>query len=180
MDGRELLPGHTPSPILLLGVGNLQRGDDGIGPVVVEKFQAVAPSGVTCRTVPGDISALLDAWHSYSNLLLVDAVVSGAAAGTLHRIPVQEGRLPAAVRVVSSHAMGVSEAIPLAHRLGLLPKQVLLLGVEGVDFQVGHPLSPRVAAAIPRIIAQIGTELALLQGDGHQPDELREPPVHPG
>jgi hydrogenase maturation protease len=87
-------------------------------------------------------------------------VRSGAEPGTVHRVDVSDGPLPARLRSSSStHAVGVGEAIELARALDRLPPRVLVFGVEGARFEAGTKLSAAVDAAIDPLVKTILAEL---------------------
>lgn len=138
---------------VLIGVGNAFRGDDGVGVAVARR---VADRGeidvVTCHDEP---SRLLDAWAGADLALVVDAVASGAEAGTVHRFDATERPLPAAVFRGSTHAFGVGDAIEVGRALGRLPGRLLVYGVEGASFTTGDRLSPPVAAAVERLADEL-------------------------
>ena len=136
--------------VLLVGVGNPLRGDDGVGLEVVRRLRRRAESaGVGVRELEGEGIGLLDVWEDARAVVLVDGVRSGADPGTIHRIEVTDGPLPAGLRSSSStHAVGVGEAIELARTLGRLPSRLVIYGIEGEGFETGAALSPGVAAAV--------------------------------
>ena len=80
-------------------------------------------------------------------IVLVDAVSSGAPPGTVHSFDASAEPLPAVLFGASStHALGLAEAVELARSLGRLPGRVLVYGVEGGTFAYGKGLSPEVEA----------------------------------
>ena len=112
-------------------------------------MRAVEPApGVTVREFDGEAIGLLDVWGDADNVVLVDAVRSGAVAGTVHRFDASAEPVPAAFSHSSSHTIGVGDAIELARGLGRLPRRVLIFGVEGVRFDAGAALSPEVAGVL--------------------------------
>ena len=68
--------------ILVIGIGNAERGDDGVGLAVAERVSALGLSKVDVAKHCGDACALMEAWEGYGNVILVDATRSGAMAGT--------------------------------------------------------------------------------------------------
>ena len=93
---------------------------------------------------------LLDLWDGADRVIIVDAVKSGAAPGTVHSF---DASLlpPRDVMPVSSHGMNVIDAVELGRLLGRLPAQLTIIGVEILSeepFHVG--LTPEVEAAVPR------------------------------
>ena len=90
---------------------------------------------------------------------LVDACASGAPAGTVRRFDVAETPLPAAAFGLSSHGLGLAEAIELARALGLLPPSCVVYAIEGQSFAIGAPLSPPVATAVAAVAARLRVEI---------------------
>jgi hydrogenase maturation protease len=141
-------------------VGNEFRGDDAAGLAIA---RAVDPGpGVTVREFDGEVIGLLDVWGDADNVVIVDAVRSGAVAGTVHRFDASAEPVPAAFSHSSSHTIGVGDAIELARGLGRLPRRVLIFGVEGVRFDAGAALSPEVAEVLDDVRDQVASAAATL------------------
>jgi hydrogenase maturation protease len=140
--------------VRVLGVGS-PFGDDRLGWVAVETLRRLPwlvslPAGVLEMEVcdrPG--AALLSEWRAAQHVLLVDAVRSGAAPGTLVRL---QGRELPGMATFSTHDFGVAAAVALARALGEDLSQLLLLGIEAGPACQGEQLSPAVAAAVPRLV----------------------------
>lgn len=149
------------SGVRIIGVGNPYRGDDGVGVAVVRALGGRLPAQAEAREATGEVTSLMAAWSGAPSVILVDAVVSGAPPGTLHRIEAHATPLPAHWSTGSSHALGLAEAIELARALGTLPARVIVFGVEAGCFDPGTGLSPRVADAVGSagraVLAEIGS-----------------------
>jgi hydrogenase maturation protease len=148
------------SKTLVIGVGNAFRGDDGIGLVVAQQLRALAPDGVAILEQSGEGTTLLEAWGDAAQVIVVDAVSSGSAPGTIHRFEATGQPLPALFSGGSTHAFGLAEAIELARSLDRLPAELVVYGVEGRVFELGTGLSPEVEAAAGILIKQIAEELS--------------------
>jgi hydrogenase maturation protease len=149
--------------VVLIGVGNADAGDDAVGLVVLAALAAgELPDGVQLTRIEGDTVALLDAFERASAAaVLIDAVRSGSAPGTIHRAEAGTAPLPALLRRGSStHAIGVAEAIELARVTERLPPRVVLYGVEGARFEAGAGLSGAVAAVVPELVRRVRAEVA--------------------
>src|SRR4030042_1787160 len=83
-------------PVLIIGVGNEFRGDDGAGLVVSRRLRALALEGARVLEVEGEGTAVMAAWKGADAVILVDAVHSGAAPGTVHRLEAHAGPGPGA------------------------------------------------------------------------------------
>lgn len=136
---------------VVIGVGNALRGDDAAGVAVAERLH-----GLACEEEP---SRLMEAWEGADAAVLVDTVVSGEPAGTIHRFDASDTPLPAHALRSSTHAIGLAETIELARALGRLPKSVVVYGIEAASFDAGAPLSPDVAAAVTELAERIEEEL---------------------
>ncbi len=139
----------------MIGIGNPDRGDDGIGLVVAREVQAAGLPGVTVIEHRGDAAALVEQLAGAGAVVLVDAAVSGAVPGTVRRIDVQAETLPASWFACSTHGLGLAAAIELAQVLGNLPERCVVHTVEGVDFAPGAAISEAALAAIPAVVAAI-------------------------
>ncbi|MFP5364517.1 MAG: hydrogenase maturation protease, partial [Thermoleophilia bacterium] len=106
---------------LVLGIGNDWRGDDAAGLEVARRLRA---AGVRAAGSAGDPSGLLDAWDGEREVILVDAVRSGAAPGTLHRLDARARPLPARLFRGSTHHLSVADAVELGRALGRLPERL--------------------------------------------------------
>lgn len=176
-----------------MGIGNAWASDDGIGPQIVDQLRSlyvdtqpdawgkngrgdklnVAPA-VTFKTMPRPDVSLLDSFSGSDVLIVVDAVVGNTPPGTIHRQIWQPGLLdPRGVERASSHGFGVREVLDLAEKLGQLPNQVILWGIEVASTEPGQGLSPNVEAALPNIVDQLLTELQqlLIATNGEKPNE---------
>ena len=145
--------------VLILGIGNALRGDDGIGKAVVQGLAGALPSSVDTAMVAGETADLMAAWKGYSHVIAADAVVTGSGPGAICRFDAGEKALPASFFHCSTHAFGLGESIELARALGELPKRFIVIGIEGEDFEIGTGLSPMVQAAVPKAVEAVQEEL---------------------
>lgn len=138
-------------------LGSPFRGDDAVGPVVAERLRGLGVPVLDCADEP---TRLLDAWAGL-DVVVVDALRSGTTAGALHRIDAGDGPLPRDLRLASTHAMGIADALDLARALDRAPTRVVVLGLEGTAFGMGEDMTPAVAAAIDGLVAAVVRELGL-------------------
>ena len=85
----------------------------------------------------GDVG-LIDAWTGHDSVILLDAVLSGAAPGTVIRRDLRAAPLPRDWFRLSSHQLGVADAVELARRCGALPTRLVFVGIEGERFDSGR------------------------------------------
>jgi hydrogenase maturation protease len=143
--------------VLVAGIGNVFRSDDGFGPEVARRLCGESwPEGVRVRDygIRGLHLAydLLDPWDA---LVLVDAVPDRGAAGSvsvLHIGPDDVG--PG--RAVDAHCMDPSTVLAsLAALGGSLPTRTLLVGCQVAETADGMGLTPLVGAAVPAAVATV-------------------------
>jgi hydrogenase maturation protease len=142
--------------MLIIGCGNRQRGDDAAGILVLERLREL---GVEADTRIGDGVDLIEAWDSVDEVIVVDAVLTGAPVGT---VQAWDGRqLPASVSTtISTHGFGIAEAIELAGVLNRLPTRLRVYGIEGQRFvpeaEISSEVKRAVEEVVQRIIADVG------------------------
>ncbi len=160
---------RAPERMLIIGIGS-PFGDDRAGCTAAERLKrsprlgGVSPErvGISVCDRPG--AMLLREWRDATDVVLIDAVSSGAAPGTIHRLRGEQ--LGAADATVSSHRFGVEAAIALARSLDALPPRLLLLGIEIDPGHRGGGLSDPVRLAVPECVRCAEVEIdAFLQGD---------------
>ena len=145
---------------VVIGVGNPDRGDDGAGAEVLAHLEGRLPGGVRLVRLSGaDPAHIIEAWEGADRVFLVDAMVSGAPAGTLRRFDAAAEPLPAEVSLASTHALGAGAAIEMARVLGRLPQALTVYAIEGTTFTVGAPMGAAVAAGAAEAAARILEEV---------------------
>ena len=125
--------------ILVAGVGNVLRGDDGFGPAVVERLTSL-PDGVdVVETGIGGVALLQELMAGCDGLILVDAVDQGAPPGTVFALEPDVGD---AAHVADVH---------LAN-----PERVRIIGCQPEDVdELCQGLSPVVQRALPYAVRKI-------------------------
>lgn len=140
----------------VIGIGNPWAGDDAAGLQAARRLRDFVPADVGVLEETGSPLRLLDLWAGAEDTRILDAVYSGAPAGTLHRFDARVGPLPAAVfGAASTHGLGVAEAIELARALGRLPARLTVYGIEGSAFAPGDAMTPEVRRAVARLVKEL-------------------------
>lgn len=134
---------------LVIGIGNRYRGDDALGPMVADELKS---AGFNAMEHSGEPAGLMESWKGHDRVILVDAVFSGGAPGTIHQFDLKVEKLPANFAKPTSHATGVAEAVEFARVLGKLPDKTEFIGVEGNDYSSGEQLSAEVKKAMQEVV----------------------------
>lgn len=158
--------------VIVIGIGQSLRGDDGIGLAAVRQWSQDFPSSTAdprIKTIlletPG--LDLLDYFEGSDSVILVDAISTGRPAGEIQVITsVPETGLSAAEK--TAHGFGVAETISVALKTGIrLPEHLILIGVEGDQYELGRGLSEPVRRAIPGAAAKIQEKVSDLLSTKH-------------
>jgi hydrogenase maturation protease len=149
--------------ILVFGLGQSMRGDDAAGLAAVRLWQTHYPRTATKVNVelselPG--LDLLDRLEDMQAAILVDAVHSAAAPGTLILLNLED-LASFSADTQSAHGWGIAETLALGRLVHpeLTQCRLILTGIVGVQFDLGTELSPAVQAALPEAAALIEKEV---------------------
>jgi len=137
----------------VIGIGQSFRGDDGAGLAAVACWAETYPetaSQIRVELAESPGVGLLHLIEDAGFAILVDAVQSGAAPGTIHTL--KEGDLATFLEGThSAHGWGLAETLALGRKLDpdSLPETIAILGIEAGQVAVGVGLSPEVENALP-------------------------------
>ena len=146
-------------PVLILGVGNILLSDDGVGVCCIEAMRGMTlPDNV--ELVDGGTASmdLLDDFVNREKVIIVDAVKGGGEPGAVYRFSPAD--IEARRHMLGSvHEIGLLEGLTMAEHLGGTSQNVTIYGIEPKELGWGLELSPEVAAAVPRVIELVLSEL---------------------
>ena len=139
--------------VLVAGVGNVLRRDDGFGPAVAARLRDL-PAGVeVVETGIGGIALLQELMAGCDGLVLVDAVDQGAPPGTIFVI---EPDVEDAEHVADVHLANPDRVLAMAKTLGCLPARVAIVGCQPADVdELDERLSPVVERAVAVATAKV-------------------------
>lgn len=147
----------------VIAVGNSFCGDDGVGAAVLAELGASLPVGAVgpleLIDLGTDALALIDQLEPGRRCVVIDAARMGLAPGEVAVFRPAEVHLRIRGDGLSLHGLGLAEAFGLAERLGRMPDDVLVIGVEPAQADPGSGLSDAVAAAVPRVVDLIQAEV---------------------
>lgn len=150
--------------ILVAGMGNILRGDDGFGIRVVDELSKNHNLGKEVDLYEagiGGIGLVQELMNGYDALIVVDAVEKGAEAGTLFVLEPLENQseienIELHQSMVDMHYANPSKVLLMARALNVCPPKVLLVGCqpEYVDDAV-EGLRPPVERAVPQAVKEV-------------------------
>ncbi len=151
-------------PPIVIGIGNPDRGDDAVGVQVARRVAAERLDVLTLEF--DDPSEALDAWEPEDTVVVADAIRSGGEPGDIHVVDVLEQKLPAGNwSAGGTHALGLAAVVELARSLDLLPKRLVVVGIEAGQFDHGAPMSEAVQAALPTATDAVFTAIDDKEGE---------------
>jgi hydrogenase maturation protease len=134
---------------IVLGLGNSLRGDDGIGPAVIEWLdRQVLPPGV--EAIDGGTAGLdiVSTLMGRERAIIVDAANVGRAPGQWVRFTPDMAQLKENDATLSLHSAGLAEALALGAALNVLPPTIIIYGVQPQNLDWSAQLSDEVLAAV--------------------------------
>jgi hydrogenase maturation protease len=161
--------------ILVAGIGNVLRGDDGFGPAVIQALEAsgaLPPQVCTLEVGIGGISLVHELLAGCHALIIVDAVDRGGAPGTLYvlepEVPEAEGLKTTehAFMATDLHEIVPGRVLLMARALGVLPPQVRIIGCQPAETEeFSLELTPTVAGVVPQAVRTIRALFEELSAD---------------
>ena len=144
--------------VLVVGCGNLLRGDDGVGPVLIRHlWDRGVPEGA--KLVDGGTAGMDVGFQmrGATQVVIVDASATGAAPGTVYRLPGEELENLPPLQGLHTHAFRWDHAIPFARwALGdACPTDITVFLIEAAAMEMGAELSDPVSAAMEQVIGLI-------------------------
>lgn len=163
--------------ILVLGLGNPLRADDGVGHAVVNQLgRKLHHEEVDIKAVSTWGINLLEVIQGYENLILVDAIRTGGEPGKIFKLGVKD--LGESGHSSLSHTTSLLEVLEVGKLLlqDKMPKKITIFAVEADDKDsFSEELSPRVRNSVPRVVTLIEEEVAkILARSSSQPQSRRK------
>lgn len=140
----------------MIGCGNLLRGDDGVGPVLVRHlWERGVPDGA--KLVDGGTAGMDVAFqmNGARRVVIIDAAATGSAPGTTFRVPGAElAELPP-LQGLHTHSFRWDHAIAFARwALGdACPTDITVFLIEVDSVEMGVDLSEPVTAAMEQVLS---------------------------
>ena len=163
--------------VLVVGCGNLLRGDDGVGPILVRHlWERGVPEGL--KLVDGGTAGMDVAFQmrGADRVVIVDASATGAAPGTVYRVPGAELEQLPPLEGLHTHSFRWDHAIAFARwaLADACPTDITVFLIEAANVAMGADLSPTVSSAMDTVIDIIESDYisALRPPKPSDPQEL--------
>lgn len=131
--------------MVILGIGNILKGDDGAGPRVCEEIkQKVSAEVIDCGTVPENyIQPIIK--RAPEALIIIDAIHFAGTPGAVKVFETEQ----LSTAVVSTHTLSPRLFVDLIRQN--IEVEVCLIGIQPAQTQLGEPLSGEVEQAVRRL-----------------------------
>lgn len=140
--------------ILIIGIGNPYRYDDGVGFFVIDALENGGIDAETRRIKPDGYS-LLEAWKGRELVIIVDAARGLGPVGTVRFFNALNDEIHAQLSPVSTHSLSLPETISLGKTLNQLPNHLWIYAIEAGELGHGTDLSPDVKKAALNVALEI-------------------------
>jgi hydrogenase maturation protease len=164
-DGQKTKVSEAPEPDLhpealrgktvVIGIGNPYMKDDGIGIQVADEIsrRELGPSVLVYSYYALDLS-LLSFFLNASRVIIIDALKSGNRPGTVSTFSIESTKTPF-LELPNLHELQLFDIMDLASQTGVLPPNIMIVGIEPADCDAGEGLTREVSEAIPNVISTV-------------------------
>lgn len=147
-----------PAHALVLGIGNVLMGDEGVGVHVVRQLsQMQLPERVQCLDGGTGSFLLLEPMQRAKRVILIDATIDGRPPGTVARLtPRFSSEYP---KTLTAHDIGLKDLLDAAYLTGgTLPVTLFAISIGPLQ-EMRMELSPSLAERVPQIARLVIEEL---------------------
>ncbi|MEO5346053.1 MAG: hydrogenase maturation protease [Magnetococcus sp. YQC-9] len=154
-------------PLTLIGVGSRAGRDDAIGLELVERVAGLHPSPALTPLLWEDADALSLAGELLEikqPILIVDCADMRLEPGSWRLFHPRRPRTHLAWDSVSTHGLGLAEALEIAASLGF-DQPVAVFGVQPFDLSPDPALTPEMRTCLPELVFALqGIVTAMIAG----------------
>ena len=142
----------------VIGLGNILRGDDGIGPVIIQQLEESKNSlSIQLCDAGSDAFTILDQLLESEPIVIIDCARMGKKPGTVQKILVKNIKNLPVNLGMSLHGYSLTEVWQIARSMGV-DNDLSVIGVEPDSVQFNSGLSEVVKKSIPLILQMVAEE----------------------
>ena len=137
---------------LIIGIGSILRGDDGVGSRVIDELEKRhLPENVVLER--GDLSGLdlLKYFPKFEKVIIIDAADMKEKPGTIKVFSLKDIKNNAFKDAVSTHGMALPETLALSERLDI-KSDIKVVGIQPEDVSFSLNLTDRIGERIPAVV----------------------------
>lgn len=137
--------------IIILGIGNLLLGDEGIGIHFVRMLNEDDLDYANLEIIDGGICPEFASFvEDAHKLIIVDAVKGGKKPGTIYHFSIDAVMVDLPMKL-SLHQMDVIDSLKMLKLVGREPKDTIIIGIEPKNIDCGLELSPEVKKGLAEL-----------------------------
>ena len=149
--------GRNIMKTLILGIGNLLWGDEGIGVHAArELLEEELPEGTKVLDLGTSILDALGELENSERVIVLDAIEAEGIPGTVYRLDIDSCESPN--DIASMHGFDIFALLALTGRN--MPAEVIALGIEPASLDWSTKLSPQVSKALPFLLDSVRREIS--------------------
>jgi hydrogenase maturation protease len=139
----------------VIGLGNVLRGDDGIGPFIVNKLKDLnVQIPVQLVELDTDPFSILEHLIGPEPVLIIDCAKMGKKPGEIIKFDIKESNLQFADKFISLHSISFSEIYQIARNIGSVTK-CNIIGVEPKSVNYNTGLSKEIENSVTKILEMV-------------------------
>jgi hydrogenase maturation protease len=150
--------------VVVIGVGSMLLKDDGIGVHAIQNLEQenLFLEDVDVELIDGgtapDLSVFLQG--SVNKLIIIDAIQAHGQPGAIYRFTPDELQTEGQ-EIKSLHHLNIMENIALMRIGGILPSEIIIIGVEPGDMEWGVTLTSEVKSKLPELLSIVRREIVV-------------------
>lgn len=146
--------------VVVLGLGNLLMEDEGVGIHALRTLQEEYSFEPQIELIDGGTSGLdlLPFFKADGRMIMLDAMTFDQPPGTIGRVE-NEDILARLNTKTSVHHLGLSDLMAMARLTEVVPKEIILFGVQPESIELEVELTETVKNAIPKLIVYVIEQL---------------------
>lgn len=130
--------------LTVIGVGNRLRGDDAVGPLLIDELARQDELDIELIDAGSDTLGVLEYLDGRDSVIIVDACQMGRDPGDVVMFDPEEASLVLDQEQLSLHGLGLAEALRMAESLEMLPQQLKIIGIQPLSIQLNGAISTPV------------------------------------
>ncbi len=142
------LRGISPERIVFVGVGNRLRGDDAIGPAIVDALKGRVPHAIDAGIAPENYTGMIKRLRPLA-IIFIDALDFGGVPGSVALIESWE------IQRYGASTHGLSLEVAMDYLREETGADVFLIGVQPERIGEGEGLSPSIVKHIKKLAAML-------------------------
>ena len=145
--------------LTVIGVGSRLRGDDAIGPLLIDALSRQTHSQIELVDAGSDALGILEYLEGREHVVVIDACQMGREAGSVVEFDAAEIDFVLKDDPISLHGLGLAESIKMAASLNMIPEDLKIIGIEPESIQFNGSLSIPVQRALKMAVDIVENKL---------------------